>query len=147
MTSILRKGSSSDYITIKKQTTISTFEGKHGVNTTNKKKFTTMMGNYNFIDTSFNCLRSAASYDLLYSLKQGENNCCDISNNNAIVDQLGVTLGYQPTNQLRLTIFVPDINNTNIDSNFNNSTLERIVSSVYGTDLSAYSATQLNALL
>jgi len=84
MTSILRKGSSSDYITIKKQTTISTFEGKHGINTNNKKQFVTMMGNYNFIDTSFNCLRSAASYDLLYSLKQGKQNCCDISNNNAI---------------------------------------------------------------
>lgn len=81
MTSILRKGSSSDYITIKKQTTISAFEAKHGTNTANKKKFTTMMGNYNFIDTSFNCLRTAASYDLLYTLKNGKQNCCDISNN------------------------------------------------------------------
>ena len=151
MTSILRKVSSSDYITIKKQTTISTFEGKHGINTANKKNFTTMMGNYNFIDTSFNCLRSAASYDLLYSLKQGKNNCCDISNNNAIVAQPGVTLGDPPLRLLgalrqNLTV-TNDINNTNIDSNFNNSTPARIVSSVYGTDLSANTNTQLNALL
>jgi hypothetical protein len=81
MTSILRKGSSSDYITIKRQTAISTFEGKHTANTSNKTKFTTMMGNYSFIDTSLNCLQNAASYDLLYSLRDGKRNCCDISNN------------------------------------------------------------------
>jgi hypothetical protein len=80
MTSILRKGSSSDYIAIKRQTAISTFESKHTTNT-NKKQFTTMMGNYTFIDTSLNCLQNAASFDLLYSLRDGKKNCCDISNN------------------------------------------------------------------
>ncbi len=40
-----------------------------------------MMGNYTFIDTSLNCLQNAASFDLLYSLRDGKKNCCDISNN------------------------------------------------------------------
>lgn len=94
MTSILRKGSSSDYITIKKQTTISKFEANHGANTAYKKKNTTMMGNYFFIDPNFNCLRSAASYDLLYTLKQGKQNCCDISNNKTLSSTPGFNSPY-----------------------------------------------------
>ena len=84
MSSILKKGVSSDYITIKKQMTISGFASNHTKNTQTKKKFTTMMGNYKFIDTSLNCLQSAANYDLLYSLQRGKTFCCDISSNKAL---------------------------------------------------------------
>ena len=81
MTSILRKGSSSDYITIKKQLSISKTESKNqGANTT-KTKFVTMMGNYHFIDTSGKCLQNSANYNLLYSFRRGQQNCCDLSNN------------------------------------------------------------------
>lgn len=84
MTTILKKGASSDYITLKKQMTISGFEKNHTTNTQTKKKFTTMMGNYYFIDTSMNCLQNAENYDLLYTLRKGNKNCCDISTNSVI---------------------------------------------------------------
>jgi hypothetical protein len=84
MTTILKKGSSSDYITIKKQTTISGFECNNTNNTQTKKQFTTMMGNYNYIDTTNNSLRNAASFDLFYTLRKGNKNCCDISTNSVL---------------------------------------------------------------
>lgn len=74
MTTILKKGSSSDYITVKKQMTISGVE----------KTYKTINGNYNFIDTTNKCLQNAASFDLLYSLRKGNKNCCDISTNSVI---------------------------------------------------------------
>jgi len=85
MSSILKKGGSSDYITLKKQMTISGFESNHTKNTQTKKQFTTMMGNYQFIDTTLNnCLQNAASYDLLYSLRNGKTFCCYSARNKAL---------------------------------------------------------------
>lgn len=74
MTTILRKGSASDYISIKQQTTISSQQ---------PQMKTAIKGNENFIfsDSSSNCLRYAQSYNLKTSFTKGQLNCCDISNN------------------------------------------------------------------
>jgi hypothetical protein len=90
MTSLLRKGSSSDYISIKKQTTISTTESNNQGAKTLKTNFVTMMGNYHFLvdnnpSSTLKSLQNSASYDLLYSYRQGQQKCCDITNNLALV--------------------------------------------------------------
>jgi hypothetical protein len=75
MTTILRKGSASDYISIKQQTAVSSQQPR--------MKTTAIKGNENFIfsDSSSNCLRYAQSYNLKTSFTKGQLNCCDISNN------------------------------------------------------------------
>ena len=76
--SILKTGSASDYISIKKQTTI-----KKETSTIPVPKFES--NNFLFNNTTPTCrnyLRSARSFDLLNNFRTGQQNCCDISFNN-----------------------------------------------------------------
>jgi hypothetical protein len=75
--SILKTGSASDYISIKKQTTI-----KKEASTIPVPKFES--NNFLFNNTTPTCrnyLRSATSFDLLNNFRTGQQNCCDISFN------------------------------------------------------------------
>ena len=75
--SILKTGSASDYISIKKQTTI-----KKETSTIPVPKFEA--NNFLFNNTTPTCrnyLRSATSFDLLNNFRTGQQNCCDISFN------------------------------------------------------------------
>lgn len=75
--SILKTGSASDYISIKKQTTI-----KKETSTIPVPKFEA--NNFLFNNTTptcYNYLRSARSFELLNNFRTGQQNCCDISFN------------------------------------------------------------------
>jgi hypothetical protein len=72
--SILQKGSASDYISIKKQTTLI-------------KPLKNKSNNFLFNNSTPSCnnyLRSARSYELLNNYKTGQQICYDISFNNTL---------------------------------------------------------------
>ena len=80
--SILKTGSASDYISIKKQTTISQIK-KDKNSLPDKKGADNFLFNRNNSNTAcFNYLRTAKSFELLNNYQSGQHYCCDISFNN-----------------------------------------------------------------
>ena len=77
---ILNNGSASDYITIKKQITISNVR-KDTLSLSNKEGADNFLFNRNNNVSCYNHLRTAKSYELLSNYKSGQQNCCDISLN------------------------------------------------------------------